>query len=81
MFSFFKVDEELFYKEIFSDKLDIPKLEKTMKKGIEINRQDENGNSLLFLAASQKKYEAIKFLLNNGADRYLENKFKKNVYF
>ena len=77
MFRFFKVDDELFYKEIFSDKLDIAKLEKIIKKGIDINRQDENGNSLLFLLVSQKKYEAIKLLLNNGADRYLENKFKK----
>ena len=41
MFRFFKVDDELFYKEIFSDKSDIAKLEKIIKKGIDINRQDE----------------------------------------
>ncbi|WP_198305942.1 ankyrin repeat domain-containing protein [Arcobacter vandammei] len=77
MFSFFKVDEEAFYRDLFSDKFESSKLEKAIKKGIDINKQDENGNSLLFLLVSSKKYDAIKLLLNSGVDIYLENKFKK----
>lgn len=77
MFNFFKVDENLFYKELFSDKIDVTKLDKIIKKGVDINKQDENGNSLLFLLVSAKKYDAIKLLLSNGVDKYLENKFKK----
>lgn len=78
MFSFFKVDEDFFYQELFAEKFDISKLERAIKKGVDINKQDENGNSLLFNLVSLKKYEAIKLLLNYGADRYLENKFAKN---
>ena len=41
MFGFFKVSEDLFYKELLSDDIDINKIQKYIEKGIDINKKDE----------------------------------------
>ncbi len=40
MFGFFKINEDLFYKELLADNLDIDKLQKYINKGVNLNRQD-----------------------------------------
>lgn len=78
MFSFFKVDDNLFDKEILSDDFNANKIKKYIQKGIDLNKQDENGNTILFTLVANKKYDAIKFILENGVEKELENKFAKN---
>lgn len=77
MFNFFKSDEKIFYEQIFSNNISVSKAQNIINKGININKQDENGNSLLFLLVVKKKFKAIKLLLDNNADKYLENRFSK----
>lgn len=79
MFSFFKVDEEQFFKELFSDDFNAKKVEKYIQRGIDLNKVDENGNTVLFELVNQKKYEAIKTLFDAGIDKNLENKFAKTI--
>ena len=42
MFGFFKINEDLFYKELLSENMDINKLQKYINKGVDLNRKDEN---------------------------------------
>ncbi len=79
MFGFFKVNEDLFYKELLADNLDIEKLQKYINKGVNLNRRDEKGCTVLFSLAVKRKLDAIKFLIQNGANLTLENKYGKTV--
>ena len=79
MFRFFKVNEDLFYKELLSDNLDVNKIQKYIDKGIDLNKKDEKGRTILFLLASKRKLDAIRILLRNGANLYIEDKFSKTV--
>ena len=77
MFRFFKVNEDLFYKELLSDNLDVNKIQKYIDKGIDLNKKDEKGRTILFLLASKRKLDAIRILLRNGANLYIEDKFSR----
>ena len=79
MFNFFKVNEDLFYKELFSENLDVDKLQRYINRGIDINKKDEKGRSILFSLAAKRKLEAIRFLLKNGVNLNLEDRFSKTV--
>lgn len=77
MFSFFKVNEDLFYKELLSDNLDVNKIQKYIDKGVDLNKKDDKGRTILFHLASKRKLEALKILLKNGANLNLEDRFSK----
>lgn len=79
MLSFFRADEESFLKELMSDKIDIDKIQKYVKKGVNINEQDDKGRTILFSLANRKKYDALKILLDLGIDLYKEDKLGKTV--
>ena len=79
MFGFFKINEDVFYKELLSDNIDTDKIQKYINKGIDLNKKDEKGNSILFTLVDKRKLEAIKILIKNGADLTSENKFGKTV--
>ena len=61
MLSFLYDENKKLLKELFSNKNDLSKAEKIIKKGIDINKKDENGNSLLFLLASQKNIKLLNY--------------------
>ena len=52
MFGFFKVNEDLFFEELLKDDMDIDKIEKYINKGVNINKKDEKGQTILFSLAS-----------------------------
>ena len=79
MFNFFKVNEELFYKELISDNIDLNKIQKYINRGIDLNRRDEKGKTILFQLAAKRKIEAIKILIKNGANLTAEDRFSKTV--
>lgn len=79
MFKFFKVNEDLFLKELLSDNLDIPKVQKLIDKGIDLNKKDEKGRTILFTLTAKRKLDAIKLLIKNGADLTIEDKYTKTV--
>ena len=79
MFGFFKVNEQLFHKELLSDNLDVNKIQKYISKGIDLDKKDEKGKTILFYLCSKRKLEAIKLLLKNGASLYIEDNFRRTV--
>ncbi|MCT7601032.1 ankyrin repeat domain-containing protein [Aliarcobacter butzleri] len=79
MFKFFKVDEEDFYNELFSDKIDLKKIQRYIDKGIDINKKDEKGRNILFSLVIKKRFESIKILLKNGIEANIEDKDGKTV--
>ena len=79
MFGFFKINEDLFYKELLSDDINENRIQKYIDKGMDLNKKDEKGNSILFTLVAKRKLEAIKILVKNGADLTIENKYGKTV--
>lgn len=79
MFGFLKINEDLFYKELLSENIDSAKIQKYIKKGINLNKRDEKGKTILFTLVAKKKLDAIKLLIKNGADLTIEDNFRKTV--
>ena len=79
MFGFFKVSEDLFYKELLSDDIDINKIQKYIEKGIDINKKDEKGRSILFILSAKRKIDAIRILIKNNVKIDIEDKFGRTV--
>ena len=79
MFKFFKVSYELFYKELFAENIDVNKIQKYIDKGVELNKIDEKGRTVLFNLCSKRKLDAIKILVKNGINANIEDKFGKTV--
>lgn len=79
MFGFLKINEDLFYKELLSENFDSAKIQKYIKKGIDLNKRDEKGKTILFTLVAKRKLEAIKLLIKNGADLTIEDNFRKTV--
>jgi len=80
MFKFFKNStNESFQKELFSENIDINKIQEDIDNGIDINSLDENGKTILFSLCAKKKLEAIKILIKNGIDLSIENQYGKTV--
>jgi ankyrin repeat protein len=79
VFGFFKVNEELFYKELLSDDIDINKIQKYIEKGININKKDEKGRSVLFMLSAKRKIDAIRILLKHNVNINLEDRYGRTV--
>ena len=79
MFGFFKVNEDLFFEELLKDDMDIDKIEKYVNKGVNINKKDEKGQTILFSLVAKRKLEALKILIKNGANLTLEDLHRKTV--
>ncbi|MGD9624028.1 MAG: ankyrin repeat domain-containing protein [Arcobacter sp.] len=79
MFNLFKVNEDLFYKELFSENLDVNKIQRYINRGIDLNKKDEKGRTVLFSLSAKKKLDAIRILLKNGANFYIEDNYGKTV--
>ena len=79
MFGFFKVSEDLFYKELLSDDIDINKIQKYIEKGIDINKKDEKGRSILFILSAKRKIDAIRILLKNNININIEDRYGRTV--
>jgi len=79
VFNFFKVNEELFFKELLSDNIDLYKIQKYIDRGIDINKRDEKGRTILFQLAAKRKIDALRILIKNGANLTAEDRFSKTV--
>jgi ankyrin repeat protein len=80
LFKFFKNStNESFQKELFSDNININKIQKDIDKGIDINTIDEDGRTLLFSLCVKKKLQAIKILIENGINLKVEDKYGRTV--
>lgn len=79
MFGFFKVNEELFHKELLSDNFDANKIQKYIDKGIDLNKKDEKDKTILFYLCAKKKLDAIRLLIRNGVNLYIEDSFGRTV--
>ena len=79
MFGFFKVNEELFHKELLSDNFDANKIQKYIDKGIDLNKKDEKEKTILFYLCAKKKLDAIRLLIRNGVNLYVEDSFGRTV--
>ena len=66
VFSFFKISEDLFLKELLSEDLDRNKIQKYIDKGIDLNKRDEKGRTILYSLVAKRKIDAIRILIKNG---------------
>lgn len=57
--------------------LDIAKL--LIKFGANINSQEDNGNTALFISTKNQKKEVVKYLLSAGADEQIKNSYQKTA--
>ena len=48
-------------------------------KGVNINKRDEKGQTILFTLAAKRKLEALKILIRNGANLTIEDNHRKTV--
>ncbi|MEI0604574.1 ankyrin repeat domain-containing protein [Brachyspira alvinipulli] len=72
-------DEETFLDAaIFGDE-DV--IEKILKKNININIQDDVGNTALILACMEGHIEVVKLLVKANADKSIVNKYGNNALF
>ena len=67
------------FEELLKDDMDIDKIEKYINKGVNINKKDEKGQTILFSLAAKRKLEALKILIRNGANLTLEDHHRKTV--
>ena len=80
MFNLFKSStNESFQKALFSDDININKIQKDIDKGIDINTIDEDGRTFLFSLCVKKKLQAIKILMKNGINLKVEDKYGRTV--
>ena len=79
MFGFFKINEDLFFEELLLDDIDIDKIQRYINKGVNINKRDEKGQTILFTLAAKRKLEALKILIRNGANLTIEDNHRKTV--
>ena len=79
MFGFLKINEDLFYKELLAENIDSAKIQKYIKKGINLNKRDEKGKTILFTLVAKRKLDALKLLIKHGADLTIEDNFRKTV--
>jgi ankyrin repeat protein len=80
MFNLFKNStNESFEKELFSENININKIQKDIDNGIEINTIDEKGRTILFSLCVRKKFQGIKLLIENGIDLTIEDKYGRTV--
>lgn len=70
---------EALQKELLKDNVNEEKIEKYISAGVDINKKDTRGRTLLFSLIAKRKVDAIKILLKNGADINIEDNYGKTV--
>lgn len=58
---------------------DYKEVKRQIEEGIDINRQDEIGETALMKATKERYIEIIEFLISKGADINIKNNYKKNA--
>jgi ankyrin repeat protein len=79
VFGFFRANEENFYNELLKDELDVNKIKKFILRGIDLNKKDEKGRTILFSLVSKRKVDSIRYLLKFDLDINSEDNYGKTV--
>ncbi|MDZ7817695.1 MAG: ankyrin repeat domain-containing protein [Aliarcobacter sp.] len=79
MFSFFKISEDLFQKELLSENIDRNKIQKFIDRGIDLNKKDDKGRTILYPLVAKRKIDAIRILIKNNINLHSEDKFRRTV--
>lgn len=80
MLSMFKGDSaQALQKELMKNYVDEKKVQTLIDSGVNINRRDSKGRTLLFDLASKRRIESIKILIKNGIDINAEDSYGKTI--
>lgn len=79
MFKFLNSTDEQFQKEILKNEPDLKKIEKFLEKGIDLNRKDDKGRTILYPLVAKRKVDVVKLLLDRGIDINSEDIYGKTV--
>lgn len=80
MFGMFKSDSvEVLHKELMKNYVDENKIQEIIDSGVNINRRDEKGRTLLFELSAKRRIESIKILIKNGIDINAEDNYGRTV--
>ena len=80
MLGMFKTDGiEALHKELVKNYIDEKKIQALIDSGVNINRRDEKGRTLLFELSAKRRIESIKILIKNGIDINAEDNYGKTV--
>ncbi len=79
MFRLFKINEDLFFKELLSENIDSSKIQKYIDKGIDLNKKDEKGRTILYPLVAKRKIDAIRILIKNKINLHSEDNFRRTV--
>jgi len=80
MLGMFKADGvETLHKELMKNYVDEKKVQSLIDSGININRRDAKGRTLLFELSAKRRIESIKILISNGIDINVEDNYGKTV--
>lgn len=80
MLGIFKGDSaEALHKELLKNYIDEKKIQQIIDSGVNINRRDAKGRTLLFELSAKRRIESIKILINNNIDINAEDNYGKTV--
>lgn len=80
MLGMFKADgAEALYKELVKNYIDEKKIQTLIDSGVNINRKDAKGRTMLFELSAKRRIESIKILIRNGIDINSEDNYGKTV--
>lgn len=80
MLRMFKADSaQTLQKELLKNYIDEKKVQQLIDSGVNINRRDAKGRTLLFDLSSKRRIESIKILIKNGIDINAEDNYGKTV--
>ncbi|WP_072682356.1 ankyrin repeat domain-containing protein [Arcobacter sp. LA11] len=80
MLGMFKTDgAESLHKELMKNYIDEKKIQELIDSGVNINRRDAKGRTLLFELSSKRRIESIKILIKNGIEINAEDNYGKTV--
>ncbi len=80
MLGMFKTDgAESLHKELMKNYIDEKKIQELIDSGVNINRRDAKGRTLLFELTSKRRIESIKILIRNGIEINAEDNYGKTV--
>ncbi|WP_044419416.1 ankyrin repeat domain-containing protein [Halarcobacter anaerophilus] len=80
MLSMFKSDgAEALQKELMKNYIDEDKIQSLIDSGVNINRRDAKGRTMLFDLAAKRRIESIKILIRNGIDINAEDDYGRTA--
>eukprot|EP01029_Cantina_marsupialis_P000297 TRINITY_DN10249_c0_g1_i1.p1 TRINITY_DN10249_c0_g1~~TRINITY_DN10249_c0_g1_i1.p1 ORF type:complete len:647 (+),score=104.50 TRINITY_DN10249_c0_g1_i1:1658-3598(+) len=80
MLGMFKSDgAETLQKELLKNYIDEKKVQALIDSGVNINRKDAKGRTLLFDLAAKRRIESVKILIKNGININAEDNYGKTV--